>query len=47
MYEYKKCHTMKELRECLDRINKNGYEIVSVTCESGYTVFYKINNNIY
>lgn len=47
MYEYKKCYSLQEVRECLNRINENGYELVSVTCEGGYTIFYKINKQVW
>lgn len=47
MYNYEFCSDVKDLREFLDKVNKEDYTIISVTETHGYTIIYKDNKPVY
>ncbi|MFR2887954.1 MAG: hypothetical protein ACLTDM_07160 [Clostridium butyricum] len=42
MYKFTFCSNLKDLGDFLDRANKYGYTIISVTEKHGFTIIYKI-----
>ena len=43
VYDYEKCDTGRDLRKCINEINRRGYDLVSVTQDRTgiYTVFFR------